>query len=124
MSLIDGALTTVEKQNKTKILILNELQSGTVIIQSIGERIFDHVWNNADGLSAQEVFDSFGSNAATFATLFQQIVGLLNTIKPGVWTRTRPGTITANVGENGQPDGTVTVTLIQPQFEGSEGVQS
>lgn len=61
------------------------------------------VWENPDGLSPQEVFDSLGTDAGAYLNVARKTIALLNEELPGTLPEETPKPVTIN------DDGTVTV---------------
>lgn len=67
------------------------------------QNTFSDVWNNSEGLSPQEVFDSFGTDAAELFQLADTVGKAIETLQPGSITTKAPMKYEIN------KDGTVTV---------------
>lgn len=110
MGIIDQVLTEEQKAIKTRGLINERLKGVSKALYFNACQVFDMVWNNADGLSAQQVFDSYGDEAVAFAQLFARVEPLVRLIDNDMWTLVRPGSIVP-VLVDGVPNGHVVVTL-------------
>lgn len=101
-------VTDADKADKTKHLITAGLN---VNLQSLSEEIdylFNLVWRNPMGLTAQQVLDSFGTSAVSLFVYMNAIQTALNTIQPGICPQVPLQAFTMN------QDGTVTITGASP----------
>ena len=95
-------LTLEQKQSQVKQRILAGINQNIAQLQGQFTSMFASVWLNPE-LTAQEVFDAFGTDAAAMFMIAAQTQGFLNTLKPGSCTQIPPKTYTINA------DGTVSV---------------
>lgn len=65
--------------------------------------LFSEVWVNSNGLSPQEVFDSFGEDASSLFLMAQAVQDCVNTIQPKTLDISAPAKYSLN------KDGTVTI---------------
>lgn len=110
MGIIQKDLTLKDKQVKTRTHLNVHLTAGASQLYLRSQQVWVHFWNNPEGLSCQEVFDSFGTDAFAMAKLLGQCKALIDSIDPTLWKLERPGTVVP-VMENGIPTGHVIVTL-------------
>lgn len=68
------------------------------------EATFSKIWHPGLGVTPQQVFNQFGTKAATLFVMFSAYVTYIQTMKPDYVPPTPPNTFTIN------QDGTVTVT--------------
>lgn len=65
--------------------------------------LFSYVWENPEGVTAQEIFDEYGTDAVQLFVLSSGIQNLIESIDPNSPSLSTPFPYTIN------PDGTVTV---------------
>ena len=110
MGLIKTDLTTEEKLARTRADLDKIMTAGSRELYFRAEQVWTLFWRNPQGLTCQEVFDSFGTHALSMAQLLLQAKALIEKIDPSIWQLERPGTVTP-VLVDGQPNGSVMVTL-------------
>lgn len=113
MGLIQGELTKEQKEQKTRGLIDESLKSAATALYFNAIKIFKQVWENPEGLTAQEVFDQYGIDGLAFAKLFASAQPLVSAIDPNMWKLVRPAVVTPVLDENNHPTGFVRITLNQ-----------
>lgn len=89
MSLIQNELSKEQKSERTRAEIEKLLLTGCDELYLRSKFIFDLVWDNKHGLTPQEVFDSFGTEALSFAKLFGLTEKLVKMIDDR-WNLVRP----------------------------------
>jgi len=111
MSLIDNGqntgqveLTLAQKQERVKKQIERKTWDTFSGLVAVHKELMQKVWENPQGLTPQEVFDSLGANAGELFSLATLLVTTVNTAKPGTLVDAHPYNYTIN------GDGTVTVT--------------
>jgi len=110
MALIQITLTEAEKLARTRAEIDVHLGQGAKDLYYRATQIWALFWANPQGLTCQQVFDSFGPQALDMAMMLNSSKLLIDKVDPTIWELTRPGTVTP-VLVNGVPNGSVTVTL-------------
>lgn len=106
MSLIKD---TLSPEQKTKAALDAHLLGGANELYYRAQQVFNYVWANPQGLSAQQVFDIYADQALAFAMLFAKVETLVKLIDAEMWQLTRPGVIVPVLGEDGKPNGFVLV---------------
>jgi hypothetical protein len=89
---------TAENAKITQLMTLHFTMGKNTVTNA-----FNEIWNNPQGLTPQQVFDSLNTNAGSFLTLLNSIISALNAIIPGSINLTAPHSTTIN------DNGTVTV---------------
>lgn len=95
--------TLDQKKVRVKMQMSQAMQMSFNRLVQDFNRSFEMVWNNPMGLSAQEVFDAFGVNAAQLFQIAGATQGLINTLVPNTSTAVPPNAYVLN------QDGTVTI---------------
>lgn len=104
MSILNGYEPTKdEKIHDTRMLITKISNKLYQRINREHTEIFNYIWNNSDGLTAQEIFDEYGTNAVDLFTFSSNIQQMLSDANENYIALETPYTYTIN------PDGTVTV---------------
>lgn len=106
-------LTLEQKQAKAREELNTLMVRGATDLYQTSTFIWEKFWANPD-LSAQEVFDSFGSDALAMAKMLSQVKGIIDKIDDTMWKLARPGTVTPIV-VNSIPNGYVKVTINEGQ---------
>ena len=113
MGLILEQGTKEQKQTKSRLELNTLMLNGAEDLYAKSQSIWKLFWANPDGLSCQDMFDSFGADALAMAQLLDSAKTLITKVNPTLWTLERPGTVTPVIGGDGKPTGYVTVTLSQ-----------
>lgn len=104
MSIIPGQEQTIEeKQAQEKVLIQQMLTNSVKSLSFETVQVFDKVWKNEAGLSPQQVFSAFGTDAGTLHSMLGTIQNLVNSVSPGSLDLVEPKVVHVN------QDGSVTV---------------
>jgi hypothetical protein len=96
-------LTDAQKKARVKSQILGSSNQLFRQMVNIFSSNMQAVWNNADGLTPQQVMDIFGTDAGALVTGAAGLAALINATVPTTVNPTAPQTLTVN------EDGTVTV---------------
>lgn len=110
MSLIKEAKTKEDKQGKTRLLLNVHLEQGSKDLYYRATQVWALFWQNPDGLSCQDVFDSFAEDGLTMALMLTQAKSIIDKIEPGLWQLERLGTVVPVLVDD-IPNGHVVVTL-------------
>ncbi len=113
MGLIKEQITKDEKLQKTREDLDLNLKAAAASLYFQAQKIFNIVWNNEYGLTAQDVFDQYGPDGLDFAKLFASAQPLVAAIDPNMWKLVRPATVTPVLDSNNKPTGYVTIILNQ-----------
>lgn len=109
MSLINNVPTNPTDPTKEELTNRNNARIKKIALniyrtmQNRHESVWDMIWNNKDGLTPQEVLDSFGPDAAELFLFSSNIQTMLATAGAGYSPVDTPNEFTVN------PDGTVTI---------------
>lgn len=107
MSIINtdiSKLAVQDKQVLVKVQINTQMTNTYSTLIATTNGIFNQVWSNKIGLTAQQVFDAFGTDAATLVSMFGVLVTAINQLQPNGISLSAPHTFVIN------QDGTVTVS--------------
>lgn len=93
------------EQKKERVSRRIKQRSTETLFGLIGtyEELKNAVWNNPQGLTPQQVFDSLGTDASQLFSLSTVLVQTVNTVQPNTLVDSHPYNYTIN------EDGTVTV---------------
>lgn len=94
--------TLDQKKLRHKAIISGQMTQSFMLLKNQFNAIFKQVWQNKD-LTPQQIFDSFGTDAAQLFLIAGTIQQAMNTIVPDSVTQAPPSPYTIH------PDGTVTV---------------
>lgn len=109
MSIIDPTINQPQEptleQKKERVSRRIKQKSTETLFGLIGtyEELKTIVWENPQGLTPQQVFDSLGTSAGELFQLSAVLVQTVNTVQPNTLDAAQPYQFTVN------PDGTVTV---------------
>ena len=120
----DSPLSLTEKQAMAKKRMVNQMRQLWSQMKTQYEQLFNQLWHNPQGLTPQQVFDSFGTESVEFFTLGLGLYQFMNTLVPGTIELDAPYPYEI------QPDGSIVVIVDTPSEssvsqesvpEGSEG---
>jgi len=111
MSLILEQGTVEAKQTKTRLELNKHMLNGANDLYAKAEIIWDLFYQNPDGLTCSQVFESFGADAWDMAQLLGLARTLIQKINPELWKLERLATVSPVIGQDGKPTGYVTVTM-------------
>ncbi len=100
---VNPVLTTDQKKVKVRAQMDQMLLVNLDVTKNNIINMYKTIWSNKDGLTPQQVFDLYGTNAAALRQMLLTIVGALNTAAPGTFDISYIHPVTVN------PDGTITV---------------
>jgi hypothetical protein len=92
-----------DKQKKVAVLLKKYANNMIKMIVRQHAKVLKNVWENPDGLTPQQVFDSLGTDAEEALTLSRDLVDFINARAPGSIDTSGLPSLTVN------GDGTVTV---------------
>ena len=118
MGLLDHKIPTQEEKiHDLRKNITSVSQKMYTKMERQHQQLWNLIWNNPNGLTAQEVFDEYGSDSAQFFILSQNIQTMLAGVNENYVPLETPFSYTIN------PDATVTVdysSLDDPSSSGEE----
>ena len=102
-------LTTTQAQTKLKTTATAQINQVYRMNVTIYNSLMNSIWQNADGLTPQQAFDSFGTDAGELVTYGHLLAGLINNVTPDAVSTITPEALTVN--ENG--------TVTANEYQGS-----